>query len=83
MINGVSLKSVKLEETVFDGHIADKMECFHGPHCTNPIQFLWQVPWLRSVRIAEEKLEKGTRAQGIYLPQYRGQIILGHRDRGW
>lgn len=49
MINGVRLKSIQLKETIFDGHVADKMEGFHGPHCTNPIQFLRQVPWLWSV----------------------------------
>lgn len=55
MINGVRLKSIQLKETVFDGHVADKMERFHGPHCTNPIQFLRQVPWLRSVAKGRRK----------------------------
>lgn len=48
MVNRVSLESIKLKEAIFDGHIADKMEGFHGPHCTDPILFLWQVPGLRS-----------------------------------
>lgn len=55
MINGVSLESVKFKETVFNGHIADKMECFHGPHCTDPILFLRQVPWLWSVQKCKRK----------------------------
>lgn len=48
MVNGVSLESVELEEAVFDGHITDKVEGFHGPHSTDPILFLRQVPGLRS-----------------------------------
>lgn len=48
MIDGVSLESIKLKEAVFDGHIAHKVEGFHGPHCTDPILFLRQVPRLRS-----------------------------------
>lgn len=48
MVNGVRLKSVKLKEAVFDGHVADKVEGFHGTHCTDPILFLRQVPGLRS-----------------------------------
>lgn len=41
MVNGVSFESIKLKEAVFDGHIADKVKGFHGPHCTDPILFLW------------------------------------------
>lgn len=37
VINGIRLKSIQLKETVFDGYVANKMERFHGPHCTNPI----------------------------------------------
>lgn len=48
VVNGVSLKPIKLKEAVFDGHIAHKVKCFHGPHGTDPILFLWQVPRLRS-----------------------------------
>lgn len=48
MVDGVGLEPIELEEAVFDGHIADKVESFHSAHCTNPILFLWQVPWLRS-----------------------------------
>lgn len=48
VVNGVSLQSIKFKEAVFDGHIANKMEGFHGPHCTDPILFLRQVPGLRS-----------------------------------
>lgn len=48
MVNGVSLESIKLKKPVFDGHIADKVEGFHGPHRTDPILFLRQVPGLRS-----------------------------------
>lgn len=55
MINGVRLKSIQLKETVFDGHVADKMERLHGPHRTNPIQFLRQMPWLRSVAKGRRK----------------------------
>lgn len=55
VINGVRLESVQLKETVFDGHVADKMERFHGPHGTDPVQFLRQVPWLRSVANGKKK----------------------------
>lgn len=48
MVNGVSLESIELKEAVFDGHIAYKVESFHGPHSTYPILFLRQVPGLRS-----------------------------------
>lgn len=83
MINGVSLKSVKLKKTVFNGHIADKMECFHGSHCTDPIQFLWQVTWLWSVaNFRGEKLKKLTCTQGMHLSQYDREIVEGERDWG-
>lgn len=48
VVNGVRLEPVKLKEAVFDGHVANKVEGFHGPHCTDPVLFLWQVPGLRS-----------------------------------
>ncbi len=48
MVNRVSLKSIELKEAVFDGHIANKVEGFHGPHSTDPILFLRQVPGFRS-----------------------------------
>lgn len=48
VVNGVRLESVELKEALFDWHVAYKVECFHGPHSTDPILFLWQVPGLRS-----------------------------------
>lgn len=48
VVNGISLEPIKLKEAVFDGHIANKVEGFHGPHCTDPVLFFWQVPRLRS-----------------------------------
>lgn len=41
MVYRVSLKSIKFKEAVFDGDITNKMEGFHGPHCTDSILFLW------------------------------------------
>lgn len=48
MVNGIGLEAIELKEAVFDGHIANKVEGFHGSHCTDPILFLRQVPGLRS-----------------------------------
>ena len=48
MVNGVGFESIQLKEAVLDGHIAHKVKGLHGPHSTDSILLLWQVPWLRS-----------------------------------
>jgi hypothetical protein len=46
MVNGVDLQPIKFKEPSCDGHIADKVECLHGPHCTKTILLLREVTWL-------------------------------------
>lgn len=47
MVNGIDLQPIQLEQPSLDRDIADKMESLHGSYSTDPILFLWQVPWLR------------------------------------
>lgn len=48
MVNGIDLQPIQLKQPSLDRDIADKMESLHGSHSTDPILFLWQVPWLWS-----------------------------------
>ena len=47
MVNGVDLQPIQLKKPACDRHIADKVECLHGPHCTKAILLLREVAWLR------------------------------------
>lgn len=46
MVNGVDLEPIQLKKPACDRHIADKVECLHGPHCTKAILLLRKVAWL-------------------------------------
>lgn len=46
MVNGVDLQPIELKKPACDRHIADKVECLHGPHCTKAILLLREVAWL-------------------------------------
>lgn len=46
MVNGVDLEPIQLKKPACDRHIADKVECLHGPHCTKAVLLLWEVAWL-------------------------------------
>lgn len=61
MVNGVSLEPVEFKEAVFNGHVAHKVEGFHGPHSTDSILFFRQVPGLRSPQ-KQEKEGRGLRS---------------------
>lgn len=46
MVDGVGFEAVQLEQSVFDGDVADEVEGLHGPHSADSVLFLRQVPWL-------------------------------------
>lgn len=47
VVDGVGFEAVQLEQSVFNGDVADEVEGLHRPHRADAVLFLGQVPRLR------------------------------------
>lgn len=68
MVNGIDLQPVQLKESSLDGDIADKMKSLHGPHCTDPVLLLRQMPWLWPARATGHGESASSRDRELQTP---------------